>query len=79
MRKAAGRKTFLGALGLAVAAGVAVAAVLGHPAVGVASLFVLVVLTFGLYVGAWARNALAWRQAEAEPHPAAGVGLELGS
>jgi hypothetical protein len=73
-----GRKAISGAVGLAVVAVVTVAAVLGHPAVGVAGLFVLVVLAFGLYVGAWASNSLAWRR-EADPRPAAGVGLELGS
>jgi hypothetical protein len=82
-----GRKAFVGAVGLAVSVAVAVVAVLGHPAVGVAGLFGLVVLAFGLYVGAWARNALAWRRErpvsgrapEAEPGPPAGVGLEPSS
>jgi hypothetical protein len=82
-----GVKAFSGAVGLAVAAVVAAAAMLGRPAVGAASLFVMVVLAFGLYVGAWARNALAWRRErpdaggapEAEPRPAAGLGLEPGS
>jgi uncharacterized membrane protein len=82
-----GRQAFFGTVSLAVAAVVAVTAVLGRPAVGVASLLLLVVVSFGLYVVAWARNVLAWRRErpvsgrtpEAEPRSPAGVGLEPGS
>jgi hypothetical protein len=84
-----GKKAFLGAVSLAVAAAalLLVATDASAPALAVASLLGLVVLAFALYVGAWARNALAWRRErpvtgkapKAEPQRPADVGLELGS
>jgi hypothetical protein len=80
-----GRKAVFGVVSLAAGATalLVLATDVSAAAVGVAGLLGLVVLAFTLYVGAWARNALAWRRerpvAPRAPEAKPGVGFELGS